>query len=279
MFHFKKYLRIIQFNIICFFNPHKLRLDYVKNEKNLGDLLSPIIFRHFSGIKTTRISARYYYNSHFLAIGSILNRANKFSIIWGSGFIKENSILSQSPKKILSVRGPKTREQLLKMGFQCPEIYGDPALLMPQIYFPNLKKKYKLGIIPHYVDYNSEIFENQNDDSILIINVRNSNPFEVINKILECENIASSSLHGLILSDTYQIPNIWFKISNDIIGGDFKYIDYYNSLNLYNIKPIILKSEFELKELIKECTVKPIILDLNLLVQVLKDEIKLYSNN
>ena len=78
------------------------------------------------------------------------------SIVWGTGCIAPGRI-GQTPKKIYAVRGPLTKKELDKRGISCPEIYGDPALLFPQIYNPKIEKKYKLGIIPHYIDYFSNI--------------------------------------------------------------------------------------------------------------------------
>ena len=51
--------------------------------------------------------------------------------------------------------------------------------------------------------------------------------------------ILSSSLHGLIISESYEIPNIWIKVSQNINGGYFKYNDYYESIGIQNSKPYI----------------------------------------
>ena len=93
-----------------------------------------------------------------MIIGSILDRGTKSSIIWGAGLISEDSEPIEIPKKIYAVRGPKTREKLLKSGIDCPEIYGDPALLLPKIYNPKIEKKYELGVIPHYIDKNNNTY-------------------------------------------------------------------------------------------------------------------------
>ena len=51
------------------------------------------------------------------------------------------------PQKVLAVRGPLSRNYLLENGVDCPDVYGDPALLFPKYYKPHIYKKYKLGII------------------------------------------------------------------------------------------------------------------------------------
>lgn len=90
----------------------------------------------------------------------------------GSGFISSSSKFKIKPKQICAVRGPLTRDLIIKQGIECPEIYGDPALLYPLFYKPTIKKKYRLGVIPHYVDQNNpllKIFKQYQD--ILIIDI------------------------------------------------------------------------------------------------------------
>ena len=72
-------------------------------------------------------------------------------------------------------------------------------MILPYFYYPEVKKKYKLGIIPHYIDkikFN-EIYM-KNDEDVKIIDV--TQPIQIVIKdILECEMTISSSLHGIIV--------------------------------------------------------------------------------
>lgn len=54
-------------------------------------------------------------------------------------------------------------------------------------------------------------------------------PEEFLKKVQECEFILTSSLHGLIIADSFGIPNIRLKITDKIIGGDYKFNDYYTA--------------------------------------------------
>ena len=109
-----------------------------------------------------------------------------------------------------------------------PEIYGDPALLLPKFYKPIIieKLKNKIGVVPHKSNYDKYINKIDTKKYYLI------NPTDkwrnVINYICSCKEIISSSLHGLICSDAYNIPNVWldeYKLSE----GDFKFKDYFAS--------------------------------------------------
>ena len=76
----------------------------------------------------------------FIWIGSILGFRCQNAVVWGSGILNTNKKIRYRIKlsnlDIRAVRGPKTREQLVKLGKECPCVFGDPAVLLPYIYMP-----------------------------------------------------------------------------------------------------------------------------------------------
>ena len=182
-------------------------------------------------------------------------------IVWGTGCIDYNGI-NKLPKKVYAVRGPLTRNELLKRGVSTPKVYGDPALLFPEIYNPIKNIKYEYGIIPHYIDFTDldslSILKHLESQGVKIINIT-AGIFHFIDELIQCKNILSSSLHGLITADAYGIPNIRLKLSDKLIGGNFKFSDYSLSVD----KPQILiefenltPSISELKNLEYSCDIK-----------------------
>ena len=93
-----------------------------------------------------RFLRKLHLGYNYLIIGSSITKlTNERSIIWGAGAIDDEEPLRIKPKKVLAVRGPKTREYLLKNGVECPAVYGDPAMLIKYFYYPKIQKNYKLG--------------------------------------------------------------------------------------------------------------------------------------
>lgn len=222
---------------------------------NFGDELNYYIVKSLTNKSLFNQSSVLVKNKeNFLVIGSIIEtHTNSESVIWGSGaMFGGERPLREKPKRVLAVRGPLTREYLLSQGVDCPEIYGDPALLLPRIYSPQIEKKYKLGIIPHYVDFNSKyLSEIRNDSAVKIIKLRGYEDWNrVIDEILECEFVVSSSLHGLIISDAYGIPNKWIKLSENISGGSFKYLDYFMSVGKSELEPLLIEHTVSVEELV-----------------------------
>ena len=161
---------------------------------------------------------------------------NKDTIVWGSGIRDIDQNINKGIIK--SVRGPLTRKRLLEIGCYCPPIYGDPGLLLPLYYNPVVEKKYTLGIIPHYIHYDIVSKMYNGLKGIKVIKLINKDIELVINDILSCEKTISSSLHGLIVSDAYNIPNKWVKFNNKINGDDTKYYDYFKSVKRVDINYI-----------------------------------------
>ena len=210
---------------------------------NYGDDLNVFLLEQLTGKKVLSHNEFFHLSKkNILAIGSIIQYfCDTNSIIWGSGLIEEPKSMIYKPRKICAVRGPLTKRYFDRIGVECPTIYGDPALLLPLVYSPQVEKKYKIGFIPHYVDFglpHVEVFR-KNHPEILFIDMKKYKDFtDIPNQILSCEIIVSSSLHGLILSDAYHIPNVFVQFSLKIAGGEFKYQDYFKGVGRTYHKPI-----------------------------------------
>jgi pyruvyltransferase len=208
---------------------------------NFGDLLSPFLISKITNLPVTLINLeppeprRRYYpvkrQFSYLAIGSIIRRANDLSVVWGSGaFGTENRHDLNRRATYRAVRGPLTRNLLRINGIDCPEMYGDPALLLPRVFNPAMRKKYKVGLIVRWSE--REWKYTKVDEGIKHIYLGSSDVEGVLTDILQCEKIVSSSLHGLILADAYKIPSAWLS-SNTPKGLEFKFYDYFISVNKY----------------------------------------------
>lgn len=170
---------------------------------------------------------------YVLGIGSIIAFFNiDNAVIWGSGIMSSSTPIDGHPLAVKAVRGPLSRKFLMDNGIDCPEVYGDPALLIPHYYTPNVTKKYKLGIIPHYKDKNNRwIEEIGKEEDILVIDIQNYDHWlDFIDQICQCEIIASSSLHGLIMSEAYGVPNVWIKFKEREQTDDIKFHDFFLSI-------------------------------------------------
>ena len=176
-----------------------------------------------------------------LAIGSVLREATSNSVVWGSGFISETCTLRSTPRQVVAVRGPRTAAKLRAMGVSCPELYGDPALLYPRYYPPaNRTKRYRLGIIPHYMDRKDpRLARFASDPDTVVLDIK-SGINRLIDDMCQCETIASSSLHGLIMSDAYSIPSVWVGLGR-LHGRGFKFHDYFESIHLAGMTPVNLE--------------------------------------
>jgi pyruvyltransferase len=215
-----------------------------KNGKNFGDLITPYIYKKKTGLEYNENNIMLHNDLEIIGSGSIIELITEKSIVWGTGSICKRKF--KKPKKVLSVRGPLTRDLFLQQGYECPKIYGDIGLLLPHFYYPNnINKIYTIGIIPHYIHYDECIKLFSNNKDILIINVLD-NIEVVINNILQCRHTLSSSLHGIICSHAYSINCAWinFNTNKKLVGGYFKFIDYYSSINFNDIKEPIDINKF-----------------------------------
>lgn len=203
-----------------------------KKFENFGDYLSVEIVKRMIGrdVQVASLATKPQ-RPKLLAVGSLLYFAREGDTLWGTGMnakYDKREDFSFRSLDIRALRGPLTRQFIMEnFGIDAPEVYGDPALLVPML-FPEFSlssnPKYPFVIIPHYSDawmYPKEEFPNV---------IYPYEPWdEVIRKILDSEFVISSSLHGLIIAEAFGIGARWLRVSEK--EPTFKFYDYYLGTN------------------------------------------------
>ena len=222
----------------------RLKVNFVPFS-NFGDTSVPYMLKK---LNIPFIFAHHTVEKKILMTGSILGVGNrKNTIVWGTGIIDKNTIpLKNSIYK--AVRGYRTLNKLKEHDIDTSNVaIGDPAMLLSRIYKKeNKEKKYKLGIIPHIVDYNfvlNHINANKNkfqNTTIINPNTRVSEIESFIDKVNECETIISTCLHGIICAHSYGIKAAWMKVSNRLAGDDVKFYDHFESVGIFDLQPLSL---------------------------------------
>ena len=184
-----------------------------------------------------------------MAIGSIMKMVTDKSVVWGTGIISKKDRFAGAT--FTAVRGPKSRERVLELGYACPEVYGDPGILVPRYFSPEVSKTHSLGIIPHYVDYHTVVDMYKDDPDVQVINLLTNDLEKTTREILSCKRTISSSLHGLIISHAYGIPSVWVKYSDKLSGDNVKFEDYFLSVGIEPYTAKVCNGRISQDELLK----------------------------
>lgn len=198
-----------------------IRLISKRKRENVGDSLAPVIVQRMLEQKGLAIDDHSEKKFRVLSVGSILHFAEDGDTIWGTGVngkISPDAHIFQN-LDVRAVRGPITRDFLEKRGIACPEVYGDPGILLPTL-FPEITVKHplreKVLIVPHLHDLspfkNYEVLHPTTHWSIFVEKIQNAN------------FVISGSLHGIILAEAFGIPARWLKSTKE---DDLKYQDYF----------------------------------------------------
>jgi pyruvyltransferase len=189
-------------------------------ETNFGDALTAPLLEGLFGLRPVLVHRQHH--GKVLAVGSVMAAALPGDAVWGSGAIEDRRIDGRGVR-FLAVRGPLTRALI---DGDVPEVYGDPAILLPDLHRPRPAPRYDVGIIPHYSD---EDIMTTNDPAVATISMATAEWRGVIDRIAACDVVVSSSLHGIIVAEAYGVPAVWVQPTDRIKGGRFKFDDYYQS--------------------------------------------------
>ncbi len=220
-----------------------------KTHNNVGDYLSLVIVQEILKEKNINIGKTVSKTKHLYGVGSVL-LGYQDATIWGSGFVydvskyrsfKLEAILHKVLHKtdIRAVRGPETKRILEKMGLNCPETYGDPAILLPRFYSPDIAEKKPFVVVPHYTKYDR--YKGLWPTASTFVREWK----QAVDAICQAEFVISSSLHGIIIAEAYGIPAVMLKDtpSTDIT----KYKDWYEATGRKEL-PIVSSVEEALEK-------------------------------
>ena len=215
---------------------NRVNLIWWSTKKNLGDYLSKLIFDWMLDKNNLDNIKHNSAPQMLMGVGSVILLGVTDATVWGSGILSVEQIPNIFKKAkfrkldVRAVRGPFTRHTLISAGYDCPEIYGDPAILMPYIYNPeDSNKKYEVSIIEHFSKSNQ--IKNEN---FHYINIETYDYKYFIDEICSSQKVISSSLHGIILAETYGVPAVF--LSDGMEDQLFKFWDWYLSTGRTNIK-------------------------------------------
>lgn len=206
---------------------------------NLGDALSAVIVAGMA-MRTVKHVPMRHSTLRMSAVGTIGHSLiGGEAVVWGTGTSSYSNPLA-GPDRILytpppdtklvvtSTRGPISRRILGEQNGVGAGGYGDPVWLLPRMFAPKVEKRYDLGVIIHLSDLADRGFEaNPKSDarrydipdslsgSIKLINtvtpVSLDGLRERIEMILSCRRIVSTSLHGMVIAETYGIPCLYYS--------------------------------------------------------------------
>lgn len=195
---------------------------------NFGDALGKPILEHF-----IRLDVEYtphLSGADVVAVGSVLGLLPHgwAGAVLGAGLLREGLSARLRDARVYALRGP-----LSARGIPGDYALGDPGLLASHL-IPSQSKRYRLGIIPHWSDWEDASAGVWKFDQYgpIYINVADD-PLRVIAMIASCEKIVTSSLHGAIVADAFGIPRrIEYAKRFDREGGVFKFRDYSQSIGM-----------------------------------------------
>lgn len=219
------------------------RLNVVKTEvrENFGDVLGPLLVSTLSGqdVRHSRGAGK------LLTVGSIFFALKRGDTVWGSGMIHEGDVTRAAAARdflVLAVRGPRTRDTLVKAGFDCPAVFGDPALLVPHVFDLAGGTRRGVGFVPHWTQlerFKEEVSKLPEGAPIKLIDVT-GDCAEVLSAIAGCEYVVSSSLHGVIVADALGVPALPVIYGKLLHDDPFKFEDYmYSTDRAY--RPVMLQ--------------------------------------
>lgn len=198
---------------------------------NFGDLIGPLVVRLL--LEQRGVDKAAGNGRRLFSVGSVLHFADTGDTVWGTG-VNGKACDSQyrwSALDVRAVRGPRTHAFVAERGVNCPEVYGDPALLLPAL-MPQLRewadepKRHRITVVPNFNDLPT-VGGGSN-----VLDPR-SPLMDCLERIARSELVVGSSLHALIVAESVGVPA---RAARSETEPELKYRDYYEGTGRTSIE-------------------------------------------
>lgn len=202
---------------------------------NAGDIYARdlLIRQYNTAVKNVKTEG-----NRLLCVGSIAHRALPGDVLCGVG-VKLPELMpkvnSATDIILYGLRGPLSYAAFKKAGFDVSSVkfLYDPGLLIKYFELGDQQEPREVSFIPHYRERYS--YRKGLPKGIQLIDI--DNPPDVVASCIKSSKLVySSSLHGIIFAHSLGIPCVYVKPQTD--ETEFKFIDYYESVNLTYKKPL-----------------------------------------
>jgi hypothetical protein len=212
-------------------------------KNNFGDGIAPWLV----GLLTGRLvhNAMDLPGPALATVGSVIQWLQRPGLrVWGSGLIRPlepedcDRLRSARPEAVHAVRGRLTRQELVnKLDWPVPEVFGDPAILLPRV-VPRPAPLHEVAVVPHRLHRRLLPDDPLTAPDARLVDVR-GRPTSVVRDIAAAAGVVSSSLHGLIVAQAYEIPWVRLKITDaPLMGDDFKFDDFFSTLDRQSVATV-----------------------------------------
>ena len=209
---------------------------------NFGDELSEVVTTLMLASQGRTLLDEVREEKRLFTIGSILHFADNDAVVWGSGINgKIDPALHRFERlDVRAVRGPRTYERLKARGISCPDVFGDPALLLPSFCSPQSAQALHDAIfIPNLNDLKAISGLVMEPSITLVSPLLSWN--RVLQHIVSSKLVLSSSLHGVILAESFGVPCRYVRISE--VENMFKFLDYFEGTGRFDLEYATCLSE------------------------------------
>ena len=155
-----------------------------------------------------------------------MHLAQPGDVVWGSGRNGRDADIDHNTDAldIRAVRGPQTREWLMARGVDCPEVFGDPALLLPMLRPDLVELSHGQR---HGVTFVSHIDDPSGSKPRGVHSLSPTADIErILRSLVQSELVIATSMHPVIVAEAFGIP------ARSIVNEsetEFKFADYYRS--------------------------------------------------